>query len=188
MGAAPRGGPARRWAARPARPRRRAPASRSLPRYARRRPLLRAAFLRLCGRRWVACGSCPRRPRARSPAAARARRPPASARCGAPVLASLAASGSRSAARGPHRASCAPVVSGARWALVPAPAGPPCRAGWCWWLACSRRLPARGLSRRFAALGGLRASPPRGRGLARCGAPPRCGGEASAGLPRPRGK
>lgn len=31
MGAAPRGGPARRWAARPARPRRRAPASRSLP-------------------------------------------------------------------------------------------------------------------------------------------------------------
>lgn len=43
--------------------------------------LPRAAFLRLCGRRWVAFGSCPRRPRARSPAAARARRPPASARC-----------------------------------------------------------------------------------------------------------
>lgn len=111
MGAAPRGGRARRWAARPARPRRRAPAPRSLSAVvlaAARLP--RAAFLRLCGRRWVAFGSCPRRPRARSPAAARARRPPASARCGAPVLASLVASGSRSAARGPPRASFAPVA------------------------------------------------------------------------------
>lgn len=137
MGAAPRGGRARRWAARPARPRRRAPAPRSLSAVvlaAARLP--RAAFLRLCGRRWVACGSCPRRPRARSPAAARARRPPASARCGAPVLASLVASGSRSAARGPPRASFAPVAPGAWWALVPAPAGPPCRAaGAGGWLA-----------------------------------------------------
>ena len=187
MGAAPRGGPARRWAARPARPRRRAPAPRSLPRFARRRPAppggvfapLRAALGRL---RLLPAPSSGALARRRSGAAS----PRLGALC-APVLASLAASGSRSAARGPPRASCAPVVPGARWALVPAPAGPPCRAGWCWGLGRSRRLPARGLSARCAGLGGL-VPRPRAGGLARCGAPPRCGGEASAGLPRPRGK
>lgn len=92
MGAAPRGGRARRWAARPARPRRRAPAPRSLPAVvlaAARLP--RAAFLRLCGR--LPRGRRLPAARALPSSGALARRslaggfPPALARSGAPVLA-----------------------------------------------------------------------------------------------------
>lgn len=53
---------------------------------------------------------------------------------------------------------------GPRWALVPAPAGPPCLAARALAWPAGRRLPARGLSARCAGLGGARSSPPRGGG------------------------
>lgn len=58
-------------------------------------------------------------------------------------------------------------LSGPWWALVPAPAGPPSRAGGSWGLGLSRRLPARGLSRRFAALRGAAFRAPARSGLRR---------------------
>lgn len=131
-----------------------------------------------------ACGLLPARLRGRARAvAARARLPPASARCGAPVLASLAASGSRSAARGPPRASCGPSRAlGGR--SCPPRRGPP----------ASPRLPVlswRAAPPRAGALGPL--CGPRGAafraparwGLARCGARSGSGAAADAALPSP---
>ena len=54
---------------------------------------------------------------------------------------------------------------GPRWALVPAPAGPPCLAARALAWPAGRRLPARGLSARCAGLGGARSAPPRAGGL-----------------------
>lgn len=98
-------------------------------------------------------------------------------------------SGSLRAALRPALSGRPPAAAGflrSPCALVGLPPGlralrpcPPCRrAGAARWRPRSR-LPRRGLSRRCAALGGLRSAPPPGGGLARCGAPPCCGERAA---------
>lgn len=160
--AAPRGGRARLPAARPARPRRRAlrlalalasggaglaSGLKAVALAAARLP--RAAFLRLSSARWVGL-----RPPARSPAGARSRRRgPCSA---SPRLGALRRAGARLACRLRLSLVCARAPSrllwalpGPRWALVPAPAGPPClAASACPWVA-GRSSAARGLSARW---------------------------------------
>lgn len=121
-------------------------------------------FLRLCGRRWVGL-----RPPARAvlgrarPPPPRARLPPASARCGARVLASLAASGSRSAARGPPRASCGPSPGPSVGARA-RPGGAPLPRGACSGLACGAAAPRAGALGPLRGPRGARSSPPRGGG------------------------
>lgn len=66
---------------------------------------------------------------------------------------------------------------GPRWALVPAPAGPPCLAARALAWPAGRRLPARGLSARCAGLGG-RVPRPRAAGAG-------AGASCCSGLPLP---
>lgn len=105
--------------------------------------------MRLSSARWVGL-----RPPARSPAGARSRRRgPCSA---SPRLGALRRAGARLACRLRLSLVCARAPSrllwalpGPRWALVPAPAGPPClAASACPWVA-GRSSAARGLSARW---------------------------------------
>lgn len=171
------GGPPRRWAARPARRRRPRPAAalglalcaarRSPPVISGRLAgagLSPSPFLRLCGRRWVGLWPPARAVLGRArPPPPRARLPPASARCGARVLASLAASGSRSAARGPPRASCGPSPGPSVGARA-RPGGAPLPRGACSGLACGAAAPRAGALGPLRGPRGARSSPPRGGG------------------------
>ena len=183
------------WAARPGRPRRRAPArgrSRGM-RAAGRRPrpaLLRPAVrLRAVAAEWRLAR---RRPRARAPAAARARQPPACPRLRARACSPSPPSGGLRAALRPAppvalRAVGLPVRSpslccGLPAGLRPLRRGPPAaRAGaWAW---VPRGGSPGGASR--AAGGGARGpcSRPRRVGGRRASAPPRCAGRGK--IPRP---
>lgn len=62
-----------------------------------------------------------------------------------------------------------PLLRAPCWATA-APAGPPSRAGGCWGLGLSRRLPRRGLSRRQGAALGGRVPGPAGSGVGRAAA------------------
>lgn len=143
----------------------------------------RAAFLRLCGRRWVAtllpAPSSTALARASGIAAAPRRAAPA----GAAVLARLTAFGSRRAARALSPAvAVAPLRAPyrSRCAMLPLPAGcpgacggSPLPLGWSSGLRPALRAPPLGLSRLRRSGGRVRA--PAGRGLARCGALTCCG-------------
>lgn len=106
-----------------------------------------------------------------APSRPRARRPPAWARCGGPVLA-LRVPPARCGLRcvpgpsGRPRAALGSLavalgsVSGSRRAAGRS-GGPSLARGWCSGVAGGPLLPARGLSARCAGLGGLRSAPPR---------------------------
>lgn len=106
-----------------------------------------------------------------APSRPRARRPPAWARCGGPVLA-LRVPPARCGLRcvpgpsGRPRAGLGSLavalgsVSGSRRAAGRS-GGPSLARGWCSGVAGGPLLPARGLSARCAGLGGLRSAPPR---------------------------
>ena len=128
----------------------------------------RAAFLRLCGRRWVAALLPAPSSAALARASGIAASPRRAAPAGAAVLARLAASGSRRAARAlspavavaPLRAPCR-----SRCAMLPLPPGCPGACGGsplplCWssrLASCPPRSPAGALAP--AALGGSRPRP-----------------------------
>lgn len=185
------GGPPRRWAARPARRRRPRPAAAlGLALCAARRspPVIkvvgsrgpgsaRPPFCASAGGAGSACGLLPapssgalarRRPVLGFPPPPRAAARGCSPRLPPPALARLRA-GPLAPPAGPR--------PGPRWALVPAPAGPPCLAARALAWPAGRRLPARGLSARCAGLGG-RVPRPRAAGAG-------AGASCCSGLPLP---